>query len=632
MCGLAGWLGSPSGPVDEAAILASLKHRGPDGTGALERPQARLLHTRLKIIDLSPTGAQPMANEDSSVFVVFNGEIYNHKELRRELESRGHVFRGTSDTEVLPHLYEEYGSELFRRLRGMFSIAIYDAAKGTLLLARDRFGIKPLYYTCNRRCVAFASELNALRLIPGVDLAVDRQAVSDYAALFYVPAPRTIFRGIRALEPGRLLEARIGRNGVVETNSRAFHSWSTEPRFDLTLEEAAAEADRLVGAAVAQQLESDVPLGTLLSGGIDSSLVSAAAKEHLNGSLQTFNVGFGEPRFDETAAARAVAAHIGARHTTLNMPNRSGGWAHVMSLFGHAGQPFADTSLFGVDAVSQAMRRHVTVALSGDGGDEGFGGYDLYRRLGTIERLRRMPVSAGEGLAHAARLAVKLRSARQTLPQRITEFTASDETGVAEALFAWIRGAEHRRLVVDADDLEPPRRLFERQWSNGFGSALDRLSAHAAEVNVRLVLPNDFLFKVDTASMRHSLEVRVPMLDEDLVAFGLSLPHALRANRRTGKIVLRAVAERKLPPEIARKPKWGFGVPVDRWVDREFKENARATVLDRASALPEYLNQNAYEEWVRALDSDDGIPGVTRTDIYRRVMMLLSLDLVLRGH
>jgi asparagine synthase (glutamine-hydrolysing) len=630
MCGLAGWLGFPDGVVPGDAILESLAHRGPDANGITTWPEAGLLHTRLKIIDLSPTGAQPMTNEDSSVYAIFNGEIYNHRSLRRELEAKGHVFRGTSDTEVLPHLYEEHGPELFSRLHGMFALALYDVDQRLLFLGRDRFGIKPLFYSRTRRFLAFASELNALRLMPGLDLTPDRQAIADYAVIFYVPAPRTIFRGIDALEPGTLLEARLGRDEEVEVKKRSFHRWSIAPRTDLTLEEAVDEADTLLEDAVARQLESDVPLGALLSGGIDSSLVSMAAQRRGNQTIRTFNVRFAEADYDETPAAKAVADQIGSQHETLAMPTGGGSWERVTSLLAHAGQPFADSSIFAVDAVAEAMRVYVTVALSGDGGDEGFGGYDFYKRLGQMERVRRIPGSVGKSASRLAGLAAQAGFIRSTLPSRIREVSGADQTAVVQALFSWIRGEERERLIVDAPDLEPPRRLFEARWDGGLRNGVDRLVAHTVEVNMRLVLPNDFLFKVDTASMRHSLEVRVPMLDEDLIAFALSLPPALRANRGAGKIVLREVAKRRLLSSVASRPKRGFAVPVDTWVDSDFKDNVRCTLLDSGSRLPEYLNPRVYEAWVHDFCLEPGSSDLGRDNLYQRIVMLLGLDLALR--
>lgn len=378
MCGIAGWLGSVTDGQQSATRMArALRHRGPDSQGIRSWPEATLVHTRLSIIDLSPTGAQPIANQDETVWAVFNGEIYNHRELRRELESRGHVFRGRSDSEVLPHLYQEEGPGFVSRLRGMFSLAIFDTRAKTLLLARDRFGIKPLFYAQAPHRLAFASEINALLTLPGVDDRPDRQALYDFAALLYIPAPETFYRGIRALQAGEVLEARLNHDGI-SWKTRTFHQWAIAPDPAITATQAVDRTDALLTTAVQRQMESDVPLGALLSGGIDSSLVSAAAQEAATRSLHTFNVRFSEQEYDETWAAVAVAQHIGSDHTTLDMDDVRGTWEHVTGLLQHAGQPFADTSLFAAHAVCRLMRQHVTVALSGDGGDEAFGGYNTF--------------------------------------------------------------------------------------------------------------------------------------------------------------------------------------------------------------------------------------------------------------
>ena len=300
MCGIAGWLGASADGKDSAGgMVRALRHRGPDADGIKSWPQATLVHTRLSIIDLTPAGAQPMANEDGTVWTVFNGEIYNHRELRRNLEKQGHLFRGHSDTEVLPHLYEEEGLDFVKKLRGMFALAIFDTRRHVLMLARDRFGIKPLFYAPSKDRLAFASEIRALLGLPGIDTRPDRQAIYDFAALFYIPAPETFYTGIRALEPGEILEARLDVDGVL-WRTRAYHRWSIAPDLALTLDQATDRADELLTTAVHRQMESDVPLGTLLSGGIDSSLVSVAAQTALTQGLRTFNVKFSEEEYDET--------------------------------------------------------------------------------------------------------------------------------------------------------------------------------------------------------------------------------------------------------------------------------------------------------------------------------------------
>ena len=632
MCGIAGWLGSVSDGQQSATQMArALKHRGPDSQGVRSWPGATLVHTRLSILDLSPTGAQPIANQDETVWAVFNGEIYNHRDLRRELESRGHVFRGRSDSEVLPHLYQEEGPGFVSRLRGMFALAIFDVRAQTLLLARDRFGIKPLFYAQAPHRLAFASEINALLTLPGIDDRPDRQALYDFAALLYIPAPETFYRGIRALQPGEVLEARLS-HGDVSWKTRTFHQWTINPDQTVTAAQAIDRTDALLTAAVQRQMESDVPLGALLSGGIDSSLVSAAAQEAANRSLHTFNVRFSEQEYDETWAAVAVARHIGSDHTTLDMDEMRGTWDHVTGLLQHAGQPFADTSMFAAHAVCRLMRQHVTVALSGDGGDEAFGGYNTFWQIARIARLQRLPAP----LLHAASLlltpAAGLGMVPHRLLHRLREFENADDISVMQNLFSWIREDEHRRLCLDEGKQLPIRRFFEPKLEIALprgASRLERLSAATTETNLRLVLPNDFLFKVDTASMKESLEVRVPMLDEDLFAFGLTLPHRLKVSGRTCKLVLRGVADRRLPPAVARKPKWGFSIPIDTWVDASFKARVRETLLGRMSRLPDVFRPEAYRPIIEAFCSGQLHPDISRQGLYQRVVMLLSVHLAL---
>ncbi len=632
MCGIAGWLGSVSDGQQSATRMArALKHRGPDSQGVRSWPGATLVHTRLSILDLSPTGAQPIANQDETVWAVFNGEIYNHRDLRRELESRGHVFRGRSDSEVLPHLYQEEGPGFVSRLRGMFALAIFDVRAQTLLLARDRFGIKPLFYAQAPHRLAFASEINALLTLPGIDDRPDRQALYDFAALLYIPAPETFYRGIRALQPGEVLEARLS-HGDVSWKTRTFHQWTINPDQTVTAAQAIDRTDALLTAAVQRQMESDVPLGALLSGGIDSSLVSAAAQEAANRSLHTFNVRFSEQEYDETWAAVAVARHIGSDHTTLDMDEMRGTWDHVTGLLQHAGQPFADTSMFAAHAVCRLMRQHVTVALSGDGGDEAFGGYNTFWQIARIARLQRLPAP----LLHAASLlltpAAGLGMVPHRLLHRLREFENADDISVMQNLFSWTREDEHRRLCLDEGKQLPIRRFFEPKLEIRLprgASRLERLSAATTETNLRLVLPNDFLFKVDTASMKESLEIRVPMLDEDLFAFGLTLPHRLKVSGRTCKLVLRGVADRRLPPAVARKPKWGFSIPIDTWVDASFKARVRETLLGRMSRLPDVFRPEAYRPIIEAFCSGQLHPDISRQGLYQRVVMLLSVHLAL---
>lgn len=632
MCGIAGWLGRLSDAETYGRRMArALKHRGPDAQGIKSWPEVTLVHTRLSIIDLTSSGAQPMPNEDGTVWAVFNGEIYNHRELRRNLESRGHTFRGHSDSEILPHLYEEEGVAFPERLRGMFSLAIYDSRNRTLLLVRDRFGIKPLFYAAGPGRLAFASEINALRLLPDIDLRPDPQAIYDFSALFYVPAPETFYAGIRALQPGEILEAKLDSE-VLSWKSRRYHSWTIAPDLTLDLSRASQRVEELVTTAVRRQLESDVPLGALLSGGIDSSLVSAAAQKALGGGLRSFNVRFSEKEYDETWAALAVAKHIGSRHETLDMNGIPGTWEHVTGLLRHAGQPYADTSLFAAHAVCRRMRQHVTVALSGDGGDEGFGGYPFYWQTAKIAHWQILPVPMWQWASIASMPFVKWGIISDRFPRRLRDFAGADDVSIVQSMLCWLRKRDHAKLWSSDEKVSPVRRLFEQHWEYALPHSADRverLCALVTEANTRVELANGFLFKVDTASMREGLEIRVPMLDEDLFSFALTLPHHLKVQGQTGKRVLRHVAKRWLPAAVANKPKMGFGVPVDRWVDSNFKARLREVLLGPSSRLSEYFAPNVYGPMVEAFCSGDQCPGISREGLYERVIMLLSVQLAL---
>lgn len=631
MCGIAGWLGHvPDADHYAHRVAELLRHRGPDAQGVRHWPWATLVHTRLSIIDLSPTGAQPMSCQDGSTWVIFNGEIYNHRELRRDLEARGHRFRGRSDSEVIAPLYREYGPDFVTKLRGMFAFALLDLPSRRLLLVRDRFGIKPLFYAVNDGRLMFASELRALRTLPDIDDRLNHQALFDYAALFYIPAPDTLFAGIRAVEPSQVVDATLDADGRVRVSRRTYHQWAVTPNRTLSLDEALEHTDDMVTRAVGSQLESDVPLGSLLSGGIDSSLVSAAA-QRATGKLHTFNVQFPQG-YDETWAARAVADHIGSRHDTLSISEGEATWTEVTDVLRSTGQPFADTSLFAVRAVSHLMRRHVTVALSGDGGDEGFGGYDEHWRLPRMARLRALPPwlwrSAAAGVAPLAHRGV----VRSWLPERLRD--AAQDGGDAfliRNMCCGLREAEQYALCPDLQS-HPTRRLFESIWPNvldGDDSLQERLSAHFTEVNMRLILANCYLFKVDTASMQESLEVRVPLLDEDLMAFALTLPYRLKVNGRTGKRVLRALATKWLPQAVANKPKMGFGTPVDAWVDRAFKQRLRETLLSPSSPVAHLFRQDVYRPWIEAFCDGRQHPSISRNGLYYRTVMLLALHVSL---
>ena len=632
MCGVAGWIGSVEDPGRvKAQMINALHHRGPDGHGSWSQSEATLLHTRLSILDLSAAGAQPISNEDGTVWAVVNGEIYNHREIRSHLQSRGHTFRGRSDSEVIPHLYEEEGTSFPLKLRGMFAAAVYDVRSRTLLLVRDRFGIKPLFYSVEPRRLAFASEINALLQLPDLDVRPDPQAIYDFSSLLYIPAPETFYSGIRALQPGEMLEACLSP-GAISIKARRYHRWTIAPDPAVNLAQATQRAEELISAAVHRQMESDVPLGALLSGGIDSSLVSAAAQKALGGGLETFNVRFPEKDYDETWAANAVALHIRSRHRTLDMNGILGTWEYVTELLRHAGQPYADTSLFATHAVCRRMKEHVTVALSGDGGDEAFGGYHFYRHIATIARWQLLPAPVWKGISRALLPLARLGIVSDRIPERMCDLAGANDLSIVQNMFCWLREREHASLWSSDVKVLPVSRLFERQWEHALSpsaSRLEQLCALTTEANTRLMLANDFLFKVDTASMKEGLEVRVPLLDEDLFSFALTLPYHLKVAGRTCKRVLRNVARRWVPSQVVRKPKAGFGIPVDRWVDADFKRRLREVLLGSGSQLSEYFNPYVYGPIVEAFCSGRSHPGISREGLYQRTIMLLSVQLAL---
>jgi asparagine synthase (glutamine-hydrolysing) len=612
-------------------LAVTLKHRGPDAQDTRLWDDACLVHDRLSIIDLSEAGNEPMPNEDGSIWVVFNGEIYNHLNLRRELEASGHTFRSRTDTEVIPHLYEEHGPDFVQVLRGMFACALLDLNNHRLVLARDRFGIKPLFYgrlTGGTPGLAFASEIRALRRIPEIDDRPNIQALGDFLALSFVPPPATFFEGIACLEPGHLLEASWDSSSV-RAATRCYHRWSISPNPQLTLETATQKAGELLEAAVGSQIQSDVPLGALLSGGIDSSLVSACAQDALGGKLSTFNVRFPGLEYDETPAAEAVSRHIASHHNVVSMDDMESGWDYVCSVLGQPGQPFGDTSIFGVHAVSKRMRRHITVALSGDGGDEGFGGYPTYSQIEQALRFERLPGLGQRAVAAGASLAGKVGLLAPGTADAGSQLIGASDAEILAYILSWIRPKEHAATVRGLDVL-PVSRLFERQWDHDIfvgSSRLERLSALATETRARLILAGDYLPKVDAASMKEGLEVRVPMLDEDFFAFGLTLPHSLKSARGASKPVLRAVAAGKIPPEVAALPKHGFNVPVDRLLDGAFKMRLKDELLGPGSGLNGLLETAAYRPIVNAFCEDRPLPRISRAGLYQRAMMLLSIHL-----
>lgn len=529
MCGLCGVAyadpSRPAAPDELAAMMPGLRHRGPDDQGRVALEGVALGHTRLSILDLSPAGRQPLANEDASVHVVFNGEIYNHVELRRDLESRGHRFRSRTDGEVLVHLYEERGADLVHELRGMFAFALWDARTGTLLLARDRLGKKPLAWTVADGSLLFASELAALVAHPSVPRRVDPTAVEAYLAYQYVPAPRTAFAGVLHLPAGHLLTWRDGRATV-----RRWWQPTCLPR----VRPCAGRLLELLEESVRLRMRSDVPVGAFLSGGLDSSVVVALMARH--GRVRTFSVGFAETGWDELPHARRVSRLFGTEHHEVVV--RPEAARLLPNLVRHYGQPFADTAALPTWYLSRYASHHVKVAMTGDGGDEAFAGYRRYR---------------------AAMLGSWLRRAGVPWPRWLVQGSLVDRYG--------------RR--VWAFPPTPSARSLMAGWLAGPGEVLDRVVA----ADVAGYLPDDLLVKTDIASMAFGLELRSPLLDHHVVEYGLALPVSARVRGLSGKWLLRQAAARLLPPAVLRRPKTSFEVPVSSWLRGPLREMLEDLVL-----------------------------------------------------
>jgi asparagine synthase (glutamine-hydrolysing) len=606
VCGIAGLIardGTPD-PALVERMTAALVHRGPDDGSVDAFGRCVLGHRRLKVIDLD-TGYQPVENESGSVACAFNGELYNFRELRAEL--RGHEVRGTGDTAVLPHLYEEHGLDFVERLEGMFALALWDAERERLVLARDRVGKKPLLWTTlPDGTLAFASELKALLQLPSLRREVDLGAIDAYLALQYVPGGRTALRAVEKLPPAHLLVWEAGRVSIERYWQPEFVAQSHKVADEEWLE----RVRETVGAAVRRRLVADVPLGALLSGGIDSSVVVALMAQASPEPVRTFTVGFTDARYDERPFARAVAQRYGTRHEeVLIEADVLDALPRLASAFD---EPLGDEAAFAEFLVCEAARRHVTVALTGDGGDESFAGYERYAAHALA---RRIPAAA----ARIASSTVRLLPGGRTEP-RSRAFRAARllDTAAAPA------GERYERLM----QVTPPA-LRRRLWTDEaqvtqcyLGSVGDGVTGLQL-LDVATYLPGDLLVKADVASMAHSLELRSPLLDHQVLELGLSLPDHLKLRGREGKQALRRAFAGDLPSEVAGRGKTGFGVPIGRWFREDLRELAHDLLLDRRARERGWFRPATVERLL-------GEHASRRADHGHRLWCLVMLELWLR--
>jgi asparagine synthase (glutamine-hydrolysing) len=557
MCGIAGFVDREAAPsarstADVHAMCDVIRHRGPDDQGVYVDGQAGLGMRRLSIIDLA-TGRQPIHNENKTIWIVFNGEIYNYRELRDALSDRGHSFYTSSDTEAIVHAYEEWGENALVRLRGMFGLALWDAPRRTLILARDRAGIKPLHYVERGGRLYFASEIKSLLAAGAVDRTIDLAALDHYLSFLYTPKDGSIFSGIRKLPPGHLLRWHDGRAAVVP-----FWRVPAEESFAGSEEEAAIRLREVLADAVRAHLVSDVPLGAFLSGGIDSSVVVGLMAEATT-KVKTFSIGFDEPAFDELEHARAVADWFGTDHHEFVV--RPDALSILDRLIDHFDEPFADPSAIPTWYVSQMARRHVTVVLSGDGGDELFGGYDRYVPHPRVAAFDRLPLPAKRRLAST----VWPLLPHGTRGKGFFRLVSRDANGRYLDAVSFFHPDEKRALlapdVAVALDSTAEARLARH---------FDRFAALAPQgrmmrVDFETYLPEDILTKVDRMSMAHSIESRVPLLDNEVIDFAASLPSRMKIREGRRKHILKRAVAGLLPPSIVRRRKQGFGVPIGAW-------------------------------------------------------------------
>jgi asparagine synthase (glutamine-hydrolysing) len=589
MCGIAGIVNMDGRPVARAELAAmtdALAHRGPDGDGLHLDGPVGLGQRRLAIIDLVG-GIQPMANEDDSVWVSFNGEIYNYKELHRDLESRGHRFRSCSDTEVIVHAYEEWGARCVEHFRGMFAFAIHDRRRGEVFVARDRLGIKPLVYSRQANRIAFASELQSLETLPGLPLRLNLAAVDAYLHLGYIPAPATIYHDVYKLPPGHTMT--LGPDGIKD-GPRRYWDVAFEPEENRSEQQWLEELDATIRESVRLRLRSDVPFGAFLSGGVDSSLVVGYMAELLGEPVRTFSIGFEEADHSELDYARIAAKRCRTQHHEQVL--RPDALKILPALVKHYGEPFGDSSAIPTYYVSQLARQHVKMVLSGDGGDENFAGYFQHLHASGYRRPVRRSFKAV-----LRDTAVKAAQCVGLMPC----LTPLDQWGNIVALVS----APERRHFWKASGRVTPL-AAELRTTYSADRTLD-LCSWFQYFDIKNYLPYDILTKVDIASMYHGLEARVPLLDHHVVELAARIPVSFKVRRESenafeGKYILKKLAERLYDREFLTRPKKGFAIPLQSWLGAYPQGELRERLFDGQGRLVELLQRPCLEEattWAR---------------------------------
>jgi len=600
MCGITGFVNFDGSPADRS-ILGSMNdaifHRGPDEDGYYLGENVGMAMRRLSIIDLA-SGQQPIPNQDSSKWIVYNGEIYNYQELRTDLEKRGHKLSTKSDTEAVVHLYDEYGPDCLQFFRAFLAFAVWDKNDRSLFIARDRVGKKPLLYSHQPNGdLIFGSEFRALLAHPSVSREVDHEAIDDYLSYLCVPAPKTAFKHIRKLEPGHWLR---WKDGKIETHRYWLPDFSR--KIKISEEDAIEETTRILRESTRLRMISEVPLGAFLSGGVDSSAVVALMAQESERPVKTFSIGFEEQDFSELKFARRVAEHVGAEYNEFIV--RPNAVEILPTLVEHYGEPYADSSAIPTYYVSRETRQHVTVALNGDGGDESFAGYERYAAMSMAKHYQRIPSILRRSLLELPLNAIPTSETKRSRLRDAKRFLSAAQLPDAQRYFRWnTTFTEEAKSELYSDEFRHslngsrPFGLIESWFekANGGGIVDD-----AMFVDQMTYLPNDLLVKVDIASMANSLEARSPLLDHKVIEFAASLPESIKVKGRETKTLLKKVASRLVPPEVIYRRKMGFGVPVGAWLRGEMRPFLEETILSEKSLKrgimqPEVIRRYVYE-------------------------------------
>jgi asparagine synthase (glutamine-hydrolysing) len=596
ICGIAGELTHPS-YCDEISLKnmnQAILHRGPDDEGFHIGNGIMLAMKRLSIIDLI-SGQQPITNEDRSIYVVFNGEIYNFRELREDLQEKGHIFSSKSDTEVILHAYEEYGDQCVKHLNGMFAFAIWDESNRRLLIARDRLGIKPMFYWVGRSSIVFGSELKAILANSHVPRDIDMEALDHFLTLEYIPSPLTIFKGIYKLPAGHLL---IFQNGHVKLEKY----WDVPLKtINHNSEDCVGLLRGLLGDAVSSHMVSDVPIGALLSGGIDSSTIVSFMAQASSHPIQTFSIGFSEGSYNELTYARIIADKFGTSHYEEVLdPNIQ---EMALNLVSHMDEPFGDFSIFPTFLVSKLASQHVKVVLSGDGGDELFGGYDTYVAQSFDTYYRKLPFSLREVVIPSIVDRFPPQPAKKGLINKTKRFIEGGRLPISLHHIRWMTfmSDEEKTNLYKPELFESlngstPKGLFQRYFHQS-----DKFNPLAQQqfVDIKTYLVDDILTKVDRMSMANSLEVRVPFLDHRIVEFAVNLPPQMKLNYGKTKIILRNMMEGILPQRILTKPKEGFSIPIKNWLQTELKPMMYDLLSQDLIQKRGYFDGKTVSRWIK---------------------------------